>query len=126
MAKLKYNFKNFFDDINNTRERVYHNDDWVSNGHFAVKKDILTKTHLRIVNKHPQQIEPMTTIVQAIEGTKKLFEDKREDKKIQFKPDLIVLNYNNNRNIVYDKELDVALAEEYYNFITDRKCKIYM
>lgn len=127
MVKLKYSFKSFFEDDYNTKVRAYHNDEWVSNGHFAIKKSILTKTHLKVVNKHPQDIEMINKLINIAKNSKKIFNDKREDKKTQFIPDFIMKDFPKNIGItVYDSNLDVLLRQDYYNFITDRKCKIYM
>lgn len=127
MAKLKYDFKSFFYDDSNSSVREYHNDNWVSNGHFVVKKSILTKTHLRVVEKYPQDEETMNKVVSMAKASKKLFENKTENEKAQFLPDFIMKDFSKNTgNVLYDSDLEVMLRQDYYNFITDRKCKIYM
>lgn len=127
MAKLKYDFKSFFCDDSNSSVREYHNDNWISNGHFVVKKSILTKIHLRVVEKYPQDEEAMNKVVSIAKASKKIFESKAENEKVQFVPDFIMKNFSKNTgNVLYDSDLGVILRQDYYNFITDRKCKIYM
>lgn len=127
MAKLKYDFKSFFCDDSNSSVREYHNDNWISNGHFVVKKSILTKTYLRVVEKYPQDEEAMNKVVSIAKASRKIFESKAEDEKVQFVPDFIMKDFSKNTgNVLYDSNLGVILRQDYYNFITDRKCKIYM
>ena len=111
---LKYNFKDFF------KERLIHNNEWVTNGHFLIKKSILTKGQQKMINKHTQDDNKVTQLLSIIDTTKEQFEHTKEQ--LEFIPESI---FKSNYNVVCNSNKDLALREDYYNFLINRGCRIY-
>ncbi len=120
-----YNFKNFFSE----RYPVIHNNEYVSNAYFLIKKSMLKKSQLEFINAFPMNETKMQQIQSLIEN---------ESKKpiiTEFIPQFI--SKDNEYNILIT-ELDggykgysdwlnkiyPAIQEEYYNFIKSLKYKI--
>lgn len=114
---MKYNFKKFFDD------NKIANNEWVSNGHFAIKRTALKKSHNTFVDTFPDSHSRAESISSIVE---KFIYNSMND--TEFIPTLY--NSEGFRNsdgkllpALIDKN-NFAINEEYYNFIKDLHCKL--
>jgi hypothetical protein len=109
-----YNFKKFFESKN-----PIHNEEWVTNGHFMIKKSVLRKSQLNFINpfNHNEQ-----TINQFINGVLK--NEMVKDIIAEFIPKY----YNGYRHIIITdiNSKEIAIREEYYNFINNVQCKLLL
>lgn len=127
MSKTKFSFSSFFKDVE--PENVIYNDEWVTNGHFLFKRSILTKTLSKPLLKYPEgDMRKLNFVMDIIRDEKKNF-DNRISEPTPFVPDLIfrvrLKNDIKDRLCVYNKKSGIILRNDYYNFFTSRKCKIY-
>lgn len=125
-----YNFKNFFSE----KHPAIHNNEYVSNALFLIKKSILKKSQLEFVNSFPMNETKMQQIQHIVENESK--------KSIisEFIPQLIIKNYKDNFNyyniLIMELEngyknvsdwlskIHPVIQEKYYNFILSLKCKV--
>lgn len=115
---LKYNFKKFFTDYS------IHNDDWFSNGYFVINKSILTGTQKKVFDDNEKNEESINNFIEFVNKAKKVYEDTKEPQ--EFIPELVILYEKKEKfNIFYNRTIDLAIQERYYNFLTNRKCKLY-
>ena len=127
MSKTKFSFSSFFKDVE--PENVIYNDEWVTNGHFLFKRSILTKTLLKPLLKYPEgNMEKLNSVMDLIKNEKEKFH-KQSSEPILFVPDIIfkvrLKNDIKDRLCVHNKEMGITLRNDYYNFFTSRRCKIY-
>ncbi len=127
MSKTKFSFSSFFKDVE--PKNVIYNEEWVTNGHFIFKKSILTKTLLKPLLKYPEgDMKKLNFVMDIVKDEKKNF-DNESSEPILFVPDLIfkvrLKNDIKDRLCVYNKKSNVTLRNDYYNFFTSRRCKIY-
>jgi hypothetical protein len=113
-----YNFRNFF-----LQKNPIHNDEYVTNGFILIKKSELKKSQLEFVNSFEMNESTINNLKYTI---------KNESEKpvvVEFIPHLIKTNVNvlimncDNENILFS---NVAIMEEYYNFIIALKCKVFI
>lgn len=114
---LKYNFKKFFS------EHSIHNDDWFSNAHFIINKSILTGTQKKVFDNDYKNEETINNFLKSLDKVKRQFEDTKEPQ--QFTPELFIPYKKEKFDMIYNKTIDLAIQERYYNFLTDRNCKLY-
>jgi len=109
-----YNFKRFF------KEKLIHNDDYVSNAHFIIKKSILKKLQIEYINGFDKTEDK--DIIKLFKST-----IKRELEKpvlIEFTPSLFLhLTESNIVIMKYDNKY-YGINEKYYNYIQSLSCKI--
>jgi hypothetical protein len=124
---MSINFKNLFSE----NRPVIHNEEYISNKHFLIKKSILKKSQLDYVNNFPLDTKLINSLSQTLEN------ESRKPIITEFIPKQIFLD--NDHNILIT-ELDKGckgvsdwlnktyptIQEEYYNFIQSLKCKIYI
>lgn len=119
---LKYNFKDFF------KDNIIHNNEWVTNGHFLIKKSILTKGQQNFINKHPEDNNRLNIILPTVKTAMELFDDIKEPQ--EFIPESIFEVESHTKagteifKALYNSQLELALKEEYYNYFTNIGCKI--
>lgn len=116
----KYNLKGFFKDT------IVQNDEFVSNGHFIFNKSILTTGQRKMVEAKEQDVKRLEGILPIIKQTKEYFEGLRNQ--LEFVPESVVEDYtfkSETYNILHNKELELALKEDYYNFFISKGCKLY-
>jgi hypothetical protein len=115
---MNYNFRNFF-----ITKSPIHNEEYVTNGYFLIKKSELKKSQLDYINSFEMN-EPIINSLQTM--LKNEFE---KSITAEFIPHLIKTNVNvlimncDNENISFSH---VAIMEEYYNFVTTLKCKVFI
>lgn len=111
-----YNFKKFFD-INKI-----HNEEYVSNGHFVIKRTTLTKAQNNFVNTF-QNDSRIESIMKTFHS---FVNDEYKYNTSEFIPELIVMinGTDEDYQTVIDKD-HYAIKEEYYNFIKSLKCRIF-
>lgn len=114
---LKYNFKKFFTD------HLIHNDEWFCNGHFMINKSVLTGTQKKVFDNNYKNEETISNFMKFIDNAKKVYEDTKEPQ--EFIPEKVIYYEKDKYNIFYNETIDLTVQEEYYNFLTDRKCKLY-
>ena len=118
-----FNFKNLFS------ETVIHNDEYVSNKHFLIKKSLLKKSQLEFINQFPLDTQLINSLSQTLKNESRkpiitefipqsILEDTEYNILIMeldrgYKP------YNESTSKIYP-----AIKEEYYNFIQSLNCKI--
>lgn len=111
----KYSFKQFFE------EKLIHDDVWVTNSHFMIKKDILTKTQLNYVNKFPMSKDTINQLVKNVisnvENKNSVTEFKAQQIAHTVDP-MLVFNTHNNK--------EYCLNSQYYHFIQGRKCTVHI
>jgi hypothetical protein len=111
----RYNFKQFFE------EKLIHDDVWVTNSHFMIKKDILTKTQLNYVNKFPMSKDTINQLVKNVisnvENKNSVTEFKAQQIAHTVDP-MLVFNTHNNK--------EYCLNSQYYHFIQGRKCTVHI
>lgn len=111
----KYSFKQFF------KERLIHDDVWVTNGYFMIKKDVLTKTQLNYINKFPMSKDTISQLVKNVisnaENKNSVAEFKAQQIAHTTDP-MLVFNTHNNK--------EYCLNSQYYHFVQDRKCTIHI
>ena len=115
---LKYNFKKFF------KEHSLHDDNWFANGHFMLNKSILTAAQKRVFDDENKTEETISNFLQLVENARKFYDNTKEHQ--QFVPELV--SYYDDKytsNIFHNNSIDLSIREEYYNFLTSRKCKLY-
>jgi len=112
----KYNFKKFF----NTGYRIA-NDEYVSNGHFIIKREMLTKAQNNFVNifQEDNRINFITKTFKECVDKEYIYNT------LEFVPELITDIKNDDKvyQAVIDKD-NFAIREEYYNFFKSKKCRI--
>jgi len=114
-----YNFKNFF------KDKEVHNSEYVSNGHFIIKRSLLTKKQNEFIDTFEPNEQLAKNIVNIL-----LYVIKREsDMELeQYIPESININFvplsGKKYNIVINKN-EIAIKEEYFNFFKSLKCKLY-
>lgn len=111
----KYNFRKFF----NTGYRIA-NDEYVSNGHFIIKREMLTKAQNNFVNDF-QEDDRIDFIIKTF---RECIDKEYIYNTIEFIPKAIT-DFKNIRDyqIIIDKD-NYAVREEYYNFFKSKKCRI--
>jgi len=124
-----YNFKNFFTE----KSPLIHNEEYVSNKHFLIKKSVLKKSQLEYISNNNSPVD--TKLIQSLSVT--LENESRKSIITEFIPQLISKDNEYNTLIT---ELDKgykgcnesiskvypAIQEEYYNFILSLKCKVFI
>lgn len=113
---LKYNFKKMMQD------KQVQNEEWVCQGHFLIKKSILTKTELKYINPKSED----GYINQLIDSANSM-KDRLEalGNRIIFNPTSLDLDDNKEVNILYDGLNKIAINKEYYNMFTKKGCILY-
>ena len=109
----KYSFKQFF------KERLIHDDVWVTNGYFMIKKDVLTKTQLNYINKFPMSKDTISQLVKNVISNTVNKNSVTEFKAQQIAhttDPMLVFNTHNNK--------EYCLNSQHYHFVQDRKCTI--
>lgn len=113
-----YNFKKFFN-INKI-----HNDEFVSNGHFIIRRSALTKSQNSFIDtfeKNDSRLESVINIFnQAVAQEYSL--DTAEFNPISITE--ITSDTSGDYQAVIDDE-DIAIKDEYYNFFKSIKCRIF-
>jgi len=113
-----YNFKKFFN-IN----KIY-NDEFVSNGHFIIRRSALTKSQNSFIDtfeKNDSRLESVINIFnQAVAQEYSL--DTAEFNPISITE--ITSDTSGDYQAVIDDE-DIAIKDEYYNFFKSIKCRIF-
>ncbi len=127
MSKTKFSFSKMLKSV--PKANVIYDDEWVTNGHFLFKRSILTKTLLKPLLKYPEgDMKKLNFVMDIIKDEKKNF-DNQSSETILFVPDLIfkvcLKNDIKDRLYVYNKKSGITLRNDYYNFFTSRRCKIY-
>lgn len=115
--KYKYNFKKFF----NEDHPVIQDEEWISNGHFAIKKQLLRKPQSDYIAKF--ELNGKIELVRKVIGD--YLYGKRDYEYIEFIPAKIIINFKAQNGEIYNLLIDkdgCAIKEQYYNFIMDRKC----
>ena len=111
----KYSFKQFF------KERLIHDDVWVTNSHFMIKKDILTKTQLNYVNKFPMSKDTINQLVKNVisnaENKNSVTEFRAQQIAHTVDPMLVFNTYNNKK---------YCIDSQYYHFLQGRKCTVHI
>jgi len=111
----KYNFKKFF----NTGYQIA-NDEYVSNGHFIIKREVLTKAQNNFVNGF-QEDDRIDFIIKTF---RECIDKEYIYNTIEFIPEMIADIKNDDKvyQAVIDKD-NFAIREEYYNFFKSKKCR---
>ncbi len=114
-----YNFKNFF------KDKKVHNSDYVSNAYFIIKRSLLTKKQNEFVDTFEPNEQLAKNIVNILLDTIKRESDMELE---QYIPESININFVSSSgkkyNVVFNSN-EIAIKEEYYNFFTSLKCKLY-
>jgi hypothetical protein len=119
---MKYNFKKFFDD------NKIANNEWVSNGHFAIKRSALKKSHNTFVDTFPDSHSRAESISSIVEKSISEFYKYNSMNDTEFIPTLYnSQGFKGSNGILLPaviNENNIAINEEYYNFIKDLHCKL--
>jgi len=112
----KYNFKKFF----NTGYRIA-NDEYVSNGHFIIKRKVLTKAQNNFIDGF-QEDDRIDFIIKTL---RECIDKEYIYNTIEFTPETITDIKNDDKvyQAVIDKD-NFTIREEYYNFFKSKKCRI--
>lgn len=114
-----YNFKNFF------KDKKVHNSEYVSNAHFIIKRSLLTKKQNEFIDTFEENEQLAKNVVNILNDVVKREPDMDVEEYI---PDFININFVSSSgekyNIVINKD-EIVIKEEYYNFFTSLKCKLY-
>lgn len=101
-------FKDFF------KERIVHNEEFVSNGHFLIKKEVLTEKQKEFLNQHPIQDDRIQLLVKNYLKGKPLQE--------------YIPTHCRECQGYFIQEIEgnlYGIDRKYYDFMTSRGCKIY-
>lgn len=130
---MNYNFKKFF-----SERTPIHNDEWVTNGHFLIKKSELKKSQLNYINDFPQEestINSLKTMIKnesekdiITEFIPETIAEVNQIKPIETTYNVVIMERDRgykgcNENI---SVIHISLKEEYYNFIQNLKCKVFI
>lgn len=110
-----YNFRKFFE-VPMCNDVPIHNNEYVSNGHFLIKKSELKKNQLDFVNTFAltDSINDQFNQIVKNESSKKTI--------IEFEPERMFKGEDYNVLIMNH----IAINETYYNFIQSLKCRIFI
>lgn len=115
---VNYNFKNFF-----TECTPIHNDEWVTNKYFMIKKSVLKKSQLDYINSFEQNditINKLKENVIKKEINKPIITEFIPNFIGVSRPyDVVFMELGKNRN-------KIGIQKEYYNFIKSIKCNVYI
>ncbi len=118
MAK-GYVFRDFFD-----YGRIA-TQDWVSNGHFIIKRSELRKTQNAFVDTFPEDYRA-NSIKEVYDNIVDKYHKYSGLNDVEFVPKFIDFDFEDSGkhyNILIDKN-NVIIREEYYNFVKSLKCKL--
>lgn len=114
-----YNFKKFF------KDKKVHNSEYVSNAYFIIKRSLLTKKQNEFVDTFEPNEQLAKNIVNILLDTIKRESDMELE---QYIPESININFVSSSgekyNVVFNSN-EIAIKEEYCNFFTSLKCKLY-
>jgi len=99
--------------------KLIHNDQYVSNTFFIIKKEVLTPKQLEYINQHPRSEMNINSINNALNyynAHEKEIEKKFEPKYILIPEDIIIPDTLING--------DTFINKDYYDFIKSRHCNI--
>ena len=108
---LKYSLKSFF------KENILQNKELCSNGHFIIKKSILTKSQIKTIEKLSWDDERIKGLEDILEAEREKFNINTKE---EFTPDIISYDLK----MLYDSKNKVALNHKYYSFFKDKRCII--
>jgi hypothetical protein len=109
-----YNFREFFE---TELTKKYANEEYVSNGHFGLKREYLKKTHNNYINTFPTN----DTINQIKDIINRTIDIANRSDSAEFIP-TNAHNYSGSTTLICDNR---AIKEEYYNFIKDIGCRVF-
>jgi hypothetical protein len=107
-----YNFREFFD---NEYQKVMHNENYISNGHFLLNKSILKKSQLDFINQYSQN-DRVDSLV------KNILTDE-PDTLTEFIPTKVM---SNESFVMIYNGVYLGVNIEYYNFVKANGCYIYI
>jgi len=112
-----YNFKKFF----NTN-RIF-NEEYVSNGHFIIKRLALTKTQNNYINTFENKDNRIDNVIRTYNMS---IEKEYKYDSIEFKPESITEIHSTDEDyMTLINENNIVIKEEYYNFIISIKCRAF-
>ncbi len=114
-----YSFKSFFDQNENPGVQLKHNEIYLTNTHFLLKKSMLKKSHLNFIESQNKPQEDLSQINHLISRTEE------ENNLTEFIP----THWQQGENsyfIMIDNEFKAALNEDYYNFFKSLNCRIFV
>lgn len=114
-----YNFKKFF------KYKKVYNSEYVSNAYFIIKRSLLTKKQNEFVDTFEPNEQLAKKIMNILLDTiKREFDMELK----QYIPEFININFVSSSgekyNVVINSD-EIVIREEYYNFFTSLKCKLY-
>lgn len=119
---LKYNFKKFFD------KNKIANSEWVSNSYFAIKRSALKKSHNTFVDTFPDGNSRAESISNIVKDSISKFYDYYSKDDAEFIPTLYNKEgFKSSTGKLLPAIIDehnVAINEEYYNFVKSLRCKL--
>jgi hypothetical protein len=107
------NFKDFFKE-----RKPIHNNEYVSNAIFLIKKSELKKSQLEFVNSFPMQEKLIDSFLDTLKN------ESRKDIITEFIPERILKDTDYNVLIMSTKTGNYLIQEQYYNFFQSMKCKV--